>query len=696
MANYANIKDTINQNIKTNGNQQITGQVLQNVLNAIVDNLTAGYLMVGIATEDGNPGTPDQNLCWLATQGTYTNYGNITVESGKLAVIKYNGTWTSDTVDVQGAVTAGDGIAISDEGAVSVRTGTGVKIDEEGNVAADLVAGDYISIEGNKISCTLDANPFYFVDALPDSPVPGTENKVYVVPASDSPAINLYIWNAETSQFDLVGTIDLGIDTSNFVKKGTNDITEPLELVTEEGIGSTGEMLYLRNKNGVRIGIILKFGDDTNILRSSGLQAVKDRDGNPSIALKCVLSSLKLSQDGKLQLSANNFMEGMPIRPTFYIEAPAGESWDKPNTFSISGIYSKLKTVLALNASVVLTFASRDINIETDLQYYPTDGDIQLTYMFSNLRYAMKIESDDSVTIVSKADVRKFNAADYGISLWYNASGTDQTLYKNLRKLINGDSNNDGILGYLCDSHNVFVITGINTTTSGSITTLTVSFTEANSRRQNTLIIDSTGVFSVMRWPKLEVLWADNYNLIASGMPRPDAWLVADGTDVSFYKVVAEAYKNGYNLILKEYSYGSSSCNQYTVKNIIPGGTGYSLFYESGGRQYMLTINANGSMSTVCNVFNASDYGLSSWAQSASGTNIALTQKLIACFNYNWPIIFKTATNAYPATTLFKNSTLMRFLYDDGSLGSAGSNSVRGTASLTINVSTGEYSIAVQ
>lgn len=493
MANYSELHQTINDNIKLNGNQQITGQVLQNVLNAIVDNLTAGYLLVGIATEDGNPGTPDQNLCWLATQGTYTNYGNITVESGKLAVIKYNGTWTSDTVDVQGAVTAGDGIAISDEGAVSVKTGTGVKIDEEGNVAADLVPGDYISIEGNKISCTLDANPFYFVDALPDSPVPGTENKVYAVSSSDNPVVNLYKWNAETSEFELVGTIDLGIDTSNFLKKGTNDITEPLELVAEEDIGLQGEMLYLRNKNGVTIGIIFKFGDDTNILLSSGLQAQKDRDGNSLIYLKCNLSSLKLSQEGTLQLSAANTMESMPIRPAFYIVVPSGQNWNNPSTFSIPGIYSKLKTALDLNADVFLTYPSRQTAISTDLQSFGDGQDIVMTYRFSGLRFSLTIKSDDSMTIISAPYIWRFNATDYGINAWYNASGTNQTLYNDLRKLINGTNNVDGILGYLCDNRNVFAITNI----CSSDGTAVVGFYDANVQIHRTLNISSNGVFSV-------------------------------------------------------------------------------------------------------------------------------------------------------------------------------------------------------
>ena len=62
MANYNNIKATIDANIKTNNNQEITGSVLQSVLNQIVNALGIGYQFAGIATPSTNPGTPDQKV----------------------------------------------------------------------------------------------------------------------------------------------------------------------------------------------------------------------------------------------------------------------------------------------------------------------------------------------------------------------------------------------------------------------------------------------------------------------------------------------------------------------------------------------------------------------------------------------------------------------------------------------------------
>lgn len=104
MANYANIKATIDANIKANGNEEITGPILNSVLNAMVNTLGAGYQYASVATPDTNPGTPDSNVFYLASDaGTYTNFGGLVVTEGEVAILKYNGTWTKE---VTGAATA--------------------------------------------------------------------------------------------------------------------------------------------------------------------------------------------------------------------------------------------------------------------------------------------------------------------------------------------------------------------------------------------------------------------------------------------------------------------------------------------------------------------------------------------------------------------------------------------------------------
>jgi len=105
MSNYSSLKATINANIKQNGNEEITGPILNSVLNAMVDSL-AGYHYSGIATPATNPGAPDSNVFYIASEaGTYTNFGSLAVAEGEVAILKYNGTWTKE---VTGAATAAE------------------------------------------------------------------------------------------------------------------------------------------------------------------------------------------------------------------------------------------------------------------------------------------------------------------------------------------------------------------------------------------------------------------------------------------------------------------------------------------------------------------------------------------------------------------------------------------------------------
>ena len=89
MANYSELIATINDQIKANGNQEITGPVLNAVLQAMVTSLGEGYQFMGVATPDTNPGTPDEKVFYIATEpGTYSNFGVI-VPKGGIGII-YN------------------------------------------------------------------------------------------------------------------------------------------------------------------------------------------------------------------------------------------------------------------------------------------------------------------------------------------------------------------------------------------------------------------------------------------------------------------------------------------------------------------------------------------------------------------------------------------------------------------------------
>lgn len=96
MASYSQLKQSVKNVIKQNGQQEITGDVLQSVLISMITNLGTHAQFSGIASLDENPGTPDGNEFYFAVKpGTYTNFNGITVrESDGLSIlINMDGTW---------------------------------------------------------------------------------------------------------------------------------------------------------------------------------------------------------------------------------------------------------------------------------------------------------------------------------------------------------------------------------------------------------------------------------------------------------------------------------------------------------------------------------------------------------------------------------------------------------------------------
>lgn len=102
MSNYTTLKSTISTNIKQNGNKAITGALFQSVLLAMVNSLGSKFQFAGVATPSMNPGTPDYNVAYIAGPGTYANFGNKTVPSTYLGILKYNGTWAIELIQLPG------------------------------------------------------------------------------------------------------------------------------------------------------------------------------------------------------------------------------------------------------------------------------------------------------------------------------------------------------------------------------------------------------------------------------------------------------------------------------------------------------------------------------------------------------------------------------------------------------------------
>lgn len=94
MGNYEQLKQAVVAVVKSNGNQEITGDILQNTLMTIISTVGSDATFAGIATPTTNPGTPDQNVFYIASEdGIYSNFGNVVLENEVAIFTNGNGIW---------------------------------------------------------------------------------------------------------------------------------------------------------------------------------------------------------------------------------------------------------------------------------------------------------------------------------------------------------------------------------------------------------------------------------------------------------------------------------------------------------------------------------------------------------------------------------------------------------------------------
>ena len=106
MANYATLKAAIQAAIRTNGQQQITGQSLQTQLVNMVTALGKFFQSYGgVVTSASTFAAGDENVLFFATEaGTYTDFGGAVLDGKTLHILYYDGSWhDADTSIPSGA-----------------------------------------------------------------------------------------------------------------------------------------------------------------------------------------------------------------------------------------------------------------------------------------------------------------------------------------------------------------------------------------------------------------------------------------------------------------------------------------------------------------------------------------------------------------------------------------------------------------
>lgn len=162
MGNYKQLKQAVADLIKTNGNQEITGAIMQSTLLSIISTVGSNATFAGIATPTTNPGTPDQNVFYLASEpGIYINFGGVELIDQVIVLINKSGNWVKED---SGIATNAESLKLDSKFNLYK---TAIFSDNLLNKNGSFIDGKYINgISGNKIS--LGTNPDYAIsDYIP-------------------------------------------------------------------------------------------------------------------------------------------------------------------------------------------------------------------------------------------------------------------------------------------------------------------------------------------------------------------------------------------------------------------------------------------------------------------------------------------------------------------------------------------------
>ena len=162
MGNYKQLKQAVTDVIKTNGNKEITGAIMQNTLLSIISTVGSNATFAGIATPTTNPGTPDQNVFYLASEpGIYINFGGVELIDQVIILINKSGNWVKED---SGIATNAEYLKLDYKFNLYK---TAIFSDNLLNKNGSFIDGKYINgIRGNKI--LLDTNPDYAIsDYIP-------------------------------------------------------------------------------------------------------------------------------------------------------------------------------------------------------------------------------------------------------------------------------------------------------------------------------------------------------------------------------------------------------------------------------------------------------------------------------------------------------------------------------------------------
>ncbi len=258
MSNYNNLKTTIDANIKQNGNQEITGPILNSVLNQMVNILGTGYQFAGVATLDPatDPGTPDAKVFYIANgKGTYTKFGGIEVTEDDVVVLYWDTAWHKVATGIASQAKLSEldsegkriNLYFTEQEIKLFLTQDKYHIPSDGDYRLRLIAGDKISISPKfSILPKLEGLYIYCNDGTHQVIYDIYSNNEYLVTIQkDSYAIGFYWGNPSASGVDTI-TIRL---TDNVVDTKVNEVCPIKEMLSKSAPQIDGDVTMVDKSN---------------------------------------------------------------------------------------------------------------------------------------------------------------------------------------------------------------------------------------------------------------------------------------------------------------------------------------------------------------------------------------------------------------------------------------------------------------
>lgn len=216
MANYETLKTAIQQVVKTNGNNEITGALLQQSLLAMINSLGEGYQFAGVATIDTNPETTDAKVFYIANgKGTYEKFGGIEVTEDEVVVLYWDTAWHKVLTGIAPNIVAKDSLA-THFGIIGVANGQIVP-GNESFIYTDAISakvGDKFQLINNTQSSLGWYRVFFYQDDtfVSYNDLGGTfENVDYVLPSLES-TYNKVRFNIFLSSGDFGSVNDISVN----------------------------------------------------------------------------------------------------------------------------------------------------------------------------------------------------------------------------------------------------------------------------------------------------------------------------------------------------------------------------------------------------------------------------------------------------------------------------------------------------